>query len=135
MAAKSAYRDEYAEQARKICLLLGATDVHLANFFEVTDRTIRTWKKKHPAFAAAAEQGKLPADGEVANSLYNRAISGDVTACIFWLKNRQPIVWRDRLNHEHTGKDGAPIEHKSTVDMSNATEEQLRALASLRIDK
>jgi hypothetical protein len=135
VANKTAYRDEYAEQARKLCLLLGATDAHLANFFETTDRTIRTWKKRHPAFAEAVEKGKTIADLEVVNSLYNRAVGGSEVACFFWLKNRRPVEWRDRLSHEHTGKDGAPIEHKSTVDVSNATEEQLRALASLRIEK
>jgi hypothetical protein len=135
MAAKLTYREEFAEQARKLCLLLGATDVHLANFFETTDRTIRAWKKKYPEFAAAVEKGKTIADLEVVNSLYNRAVGGSEVACFFWLKNRRPVEWRDRLNHEHTGKDGAPIEHKSTVDLSNASEEQLRALASLRIEK
>jgi hypothetical protein len=135
MSRKSDYKPEYAEQARKLCLLLGATDVHLANFFETTDRTIRGWKKKHPEFAEAVERGKTIADLEVVNSLYNRAVAGSEVACFFWLKNRRPVEWRDRLSHEHTGKDGAPIEHKSTVDLSNASEEQLRALASLRIDK
>ena len=31
----------------------------------------------------------------------------DVTAQIFWLKNRRPARWRDRV--EHTGADGEPI--------------------------
>jgi len=31
----------------------------------------------------------------------------NVTAIIFWLKNRDPAVWRDR--HELTGADGSPL--------------------------
>lgn len=31
-------------------------------------------------------------------------ITGDVTAQIFWLKNRQPKKWRDRQNIEHSGE-------------------------------
>jgi hypothetical protein len=31
----------------------------------------------------------------------------DTTACIFWLKNRRPDLWRDR--HELTGKDGKDL--------------------------
>jgi transposase-like protein len=33
----------------------------------------------------------------------------DTTAAIFWLKNRRPDLWRDKIDHEHGGKDGAPI--------------------------
>ena len=31
-------------------------------------------------------------------SLYHQALSGNVTACIFWLKNRRPSEWRDVQN-------------------------------------
>lgn len=135
MANKTAYREEYVEQARKLCLLLGATDIDLANFFGTTDRTIRTWKKKHPEFAAAVEAGKDRADMDVVQSLYNRALAGDTVACIFILKNRHPAQWRDRQVHEHGGVDGAPIAVKNTVDVSGLSDEQLRLLASLRIDE
>lgn len=33
----------------------------------------------------------------------------DTVAQIFWLKNRQPQRWRDKQEHELTGKDGAPL--------------------------
>lgn len=103
MAKPSAYREEYAELARNYCLL-GATDVDMAGFFGVTDRTLRTWKTKHPAFTEALEAGKTRADALVARSLYNNALSGDTTACIFWLKNRQKHAWRDRHEIDHSGK-------------------------------
>ena len=34
------------------------------------------------------------------DSLYSKALAGDVTACIFWLKNRRPSEWRDVQNIE-----------------------------------
>ncbi|MGE5483158.1 MAG: hypothetical protein ACM3VX_09720, partial [Bacteroidota bacterium] len=34
----------------------------------------------------------------------------DVTACIFWLKNREPERWRDVVRSEVTGRGGGPIE-------------------------
>lgn len=37
------YREEYAEQARKLCLL-GTTDAELADFFNVAVDTINEWK-------------------------------------------------------------------------------------------
>lgn len=133
MAKPTAYREEYVEQARKLCLLLGATDVDLANFFGTTDRTVRTWKTKHPEFAAAVEAGKAKADIEIAQSLYNRALGGSEVACIFWLKNRQPAKWREKTTTEHTGENGGPIAVKNTIDLSECTDDQLRVLASLRI--
>lgn len=38
----SKYREEYADQARKLCLL-GATDADLASFFEVNEDTVNEW--------------------------------------------------------------------------------------------
>lgn len=70
----SSYRPEYAEQARKLCLLKrDATNEDLAKFFEKNVDTIYEWQKVHPEFSEALRGGKVYADAEVANSLYNRA--------------------------------------------------------------
>ncbi len=66
------YKDDYAEQAYKLCLL-GATDKELADFFGVTDRTINNWKKKVPEFFQSIKDAKTIADAEVAKSLNERA--------------------------------------------------------------
>ncbi|VVE10373.1 hypothetical protein PCO31010_02617 [Pandoraea commovens] len=130
--AKSTYRPEYVEQARKLCLL-GATDDVIARFFDVTDRTLRNWKQRQPEFAEALKLGKLSADTEVVSALYEKAKGGDVTACIYWLKNRQPEQWRDRVAHEVTGAAGGPIKHETTLDVTKLTDDQLRALASIAV--
>jgi len=123
----SKYRDEFAEQARKLCLL-GATDAELAGFFEVNEDTIHEWKKVHAEFSESIKRGKLQADAEVADRLYQRAMgfehddvhvsnyqgevtltpirkihAPDTTAAIFWLKNRQGKQWRDKQEVAHTG--------------------------------
>jgi hypothetical protein len=67
------YKEEYADQAFKYCLL-GADDAKLAMMFEVSEKTISTWKKKYEKFATALKDGKDRADAEVANSLYRRAV-------------------------------------------------------------
>lgn len=130
------YKKDYAEQARKLCLL-GATDKKLAEFFEVTESTINKWKVDHKEFSESIKKGKEIADAEVASSLYHRALgyehpeddiravngeivitptmkryAPDTTAAIFWLKNRKKAEWRDKQDHEVTGKDGGPIETK-----------------------
>lgn len=116
----SAFREEYAEQAKKLCRL-GALDCEMADFFGVAERTFNNWKKRHPAFASALKEGKALADAQVAHSLYLRALGyshpdvhvsryqGEVTvtevtrhyppdtaACVFWLRNRRPDLWRER---------------------------------------
>ena len=121
------YRDEFAEQALKLCRL-GATDRELADFFEVSEQTINAWKDTQPEFLESLKEGKAKADAEVADKLFRRATgysheavkvflpSGttepiyapyieryapDTTACIFWLKNRRPDLWRDVQSREH----------------------------------
>lgn len=127
----SAYRPEYDDQAFRLCLL-GATDKQLADAFGVSEQTINAWKHAHPSFLESLTRGKDEADQAVASSLYQRALGyshkavkifnhqgaplivdytehfpPDVTAGIFWLKNRRPDHWRDR--QEHTGAGGGPI--------------------------
>lgn len=134
MARPSKFDEAMCEQAKKLCLL-GATDKELADFFQVSESTLREWKGQHPEFSAALKEGKEMADATVGQRLFQRACgfshpdthfsnyqgvvtatpytkhyAPDTTACIFWLKNRRPDLWRDRV--EHTGKDGGPMEHK-----------------------
>jgi hypothetical protein len=115
----SAYREEYAEQGRKLCLL-GATDAQMADFWGVHENTIGNWKRAHREFAEAVRRGKMMADANVAEALYYRAIGyshravkilqyegkpieveytehypPDTQAAMFWLKNRQPQFWKD----------------------------------------
>ena len=101
---------------------LGATDKDLADAFDVTEMTINRWKSDHPAFLLSLKSGKHFADAEVASKLFHRAtgyehpdvdikvVDGqivitdlvkhyppDTTAAIFWLKNRRPDLWREKV--------------------------------------
>lgn len=121
MARPSGYRPEYAAQAVKLCKL-GLIDKEIAKFFDVAEQTLYNWKLKHPEFMEALKGAKTFADAEVAAKLFHRAtgydhpevdirvIDGqivqtplikhyapDTTAAIFWLKNRRPDLWRDKL--------------------------------------
>lgn len=141
----SSYKTEFAEQARKLCLL-GATDADIANFFEVDVRTIYNWKLDHAEFLQALKRGKEQADELVEQRLFARATGysqdavkifqyegkpveveyvehfpPDVTAAIFWLKNRRPEQWRDR--HEHNvnhGLQASLTEFLNTLDGQSA---------------
>jgi len=115
----SKYDSKYVEQAKKLCNL-GATDIDLADFFEVSLSTLNLWKLEHEDFSESIKVGKAPADERVKMSLYQKALGyshpeddiknvngeivitptikhypPDTTACIFWLKNRLKDEFRD----------------------------------------
>lgn len=127
MARPSKFQEEFIPQAEKLCKL-GATDMEVADFFEVDVRTLYRWKAENEAFCQALKAGKEVADERVERSLYARAngyehnevdirvVGGeivqtpirkyyppDTTACIFWLKNRRAAEWRDKVEQEHSG--------------------------------
>lgn len=125
----SLYREEYNEQAYKLCLL-GSTDKELADFFGVHLDTIMEWKAVHPTFSESITCGKDKADAQMAEKLYHRGLGyshpavkifmpagatdpvivpyvehypPDTAAASLWLRNRQPTKWRDKINVEHEG--------------------------------
>jgi hypothetical protein len=128
-------------QVLKLCLL-SATNEEIADFFGVRVKTLYEWMKKYPSFGEALKKGKEDADSNVASRLYNRAIGydfkaikffkhnedilkqeyiehvpPDVTACIFWLKNRQPDKWRDRREVQTNVKIDDELENMSTEEL------------------
>lgn len=120
--------------------LHGATDAEIADEFEVSVRTIYSWKITHPEFLQALRYGKQYADERVERSLYQRAVGfeadtvkigffegapvfahhreyypPDTGAAKLWLTNRKPDEWREKIQNEHTGKDGGAIQIVSTI--------------------
>ena len=73
MGAPTKYKPEYNEEARKYCLLKGATDEQLAAYFDVAETTIKDWYKRHPDFLTSVKAGKSGADMNVAEGFYRRA--------------------------------------------------------------
>lgn len=136
------YKPEYARIAA-VLAAQGATDGVLAKAFDVHTSTIRDWYSTYPAFGEAVRTGKAEVfDPLVERALAQRAVGysvdvtevkyvgkdadrvedvirkhfpPDTTACIFWLKNRQPDKWRDVHDHKHSGK----------VDMESKSAEML----------
>jgi len=123
------------DMVRKLALL-GLTDEEMAKFFGVSQQTFYNWQKEFPAFFESVQEGKIIADANVADSLYKRAtgehveiekayrnkttgevelvkikqyIPGESGAAMNWLKNRRKNDWRDKQEHELTGKDGGAI--------------------------
>lgn len=74
----SKYRDEYHPVTAFKLALLGLIDREIAEFLEINEDTLHQWKKDHPVFSESLNEGKLIANGNVAQSLYKRA-NGMVT--------------------------------------------------------
>lgn len=100
----------------------GLSDKQIAEEkMQVGYTTLKEWKKRFPSFAAALKSGQEVSDYAVENALYKRALGGDVTAMIFWLKNRKPAKWRDKpaasVNDEMLAKARSILgEVKSGID-------------------
>ena len=114
---------------------LGLTDRDIAHNIGISEQTLNVWKKQFPLISESLKTGKQVADIRVVNALYQRAlgyeyeeviteirnVSGkdadkhikktkkvvppDVTAQIFWLKNRMPKHFRDKVVYEPEGQD------------------------------
>ena len=74
----------------------GLREEDIAHNMGIAYSTLRDWKKKYPAILAAIKKGKEVVDYAVESSLLKESLNGNVTAMIFWLKNRRPDKWRDR---------------------------------------
>ena len=122
------YDPSLDEMARKLCLL-GLTDIELAEHFGICEKTLYTWKAKHPTFLQAIHAGGVVADAEIADSLHDLAKGHEKTlktqkmdkdGCVheleetiyippnyqagsLWLRNRRSGKWRDKQEVEHTG--------------------------------
>ena len=64
---------------------------------EIVPSTLYEWKKKHPKISESLKKNKAIADYEIENALFKSAKSGNVTAMIFWLKNRKSDKWREKV--------------------------------------
>ena len=139
------FKGEYLIQVKRLCLL-GAKDKEIAEFFNIAERTLNNWKKDIPEFMQSIRDGKEEADANVTESLYKRAlgytvtetkqedgtngkksttatkhIPGDTSSAIFWLKNRQPERWRDKIHSES-------INHN--LDYANKTDDEIDQMLS-----
>lgn len=117
------YDSEFCQIAASLAIN-GGTDAEIADELGVSVRTLYRWKAQHPQFRQALIYGKEQADDRVERSLYLRAVGyehdavkisfgkdgqvhyapyrvlvpPDPPAAIFWLKNRRPEHWRDRVD-------------------------------------
>lgn len=100
----------------------GLTDEQIARNVGINPATLYKWIERFSEIGEALKRGKAPVDFEIENALRKRALGydyeevitemygdgkkhikkvkrhvpPDVTAQIFWLKNRRPDRWREK---------------------------------------
>lgn len=135
---------------------LGLIDREIAERLSICEATLNNWKREHPEFMEALKEGKLEPDLKVEQSLFSRAtghrwkeqqgikiklpgggedvkvveieksVPPDPVSMIFWLKNRRPERWRDKVDI------GATIA-TTRVDTSKLSEVQKDAIAAVAV--
>jgi hypothetical protein len=108
------YLDAIAAMCRN-----GATLDNLAEKFKVNKGTLCDYKNLYPEFKHALDSNNEIADFTVENALYKNAVDGNLTAQIFWLKNRQSKRWRDK---QHVFQASSTVVRK---DYDHMTEDEL----------
>ena len=81
----------------------GIIEEEIAKRLGIGYSTLLKYKNLHVELVEALKEGKEVADYRVENALYSKAINGDTTAMIFWLKNRKPEQWREKQEIAHSG--------------------------------
>lgn len=82
----------------------GLTDEQIASNMHISASTLYEWKKKYSEISESLKKTKDVADRMVENALFQNAMDGNITAQIFWLKNRKPDKWRDKPGYEDTSE-------------------------------
>lgn len=135
MARPGMYSPERAAKATELAAQ-GKTDEQIAAAIGVSRVTLDNWKKSHPGFLSSLKDAKNLPDGKVEVSLFERAtgyshpdvdirvVGGEIvqtpivkhyppdpTSMIFWLKNRQPKAWRDKVETGITDTEGNDVKY------------------------
>ena len=90
----------------------GLTDQQIADNIGINVRTLDKWKASHGQIRQALKRGKEHANYAVENALLKKAMGGNTTAMIFWLKNN----YRDKYTDDVTN----PELRKAQIRKANA---------------
>ena len=83
----------------------GLTEEQIAHNMGIDRTTLYRWKKKDCNILNALKRNKDIVDFEVENALLKNAMEGNVTAQIFWLKNRKQLEWREKIEYSTDAKE------------------------------
>ncbi len=79
----------------------GLTDEQIAHNIGISINTLNKWKQRYVQIRQALKIGHEAANMAVERELFKRAMKGNTTAMVFWLKNN----WRDKYNDSQLSKE------------------------------
>ena len=91
----------------------GLTNEQIADNLNIGKTTFYKLLKEHSELSELLKKGKEIVDYKVENALLQNALNGNITAQIFWLKNRKPTKWKDKIEQENENNNN---------NLNNATE-------------
>lgn len=100
----------------------GLTYEQIANNMGIGLTTLKEWRQKEPTIQSTLKKGREVVDFEVENALLKNALEGNVTAQIFWLKNRKKNQWREKQDYnsdEELSKLDKLLEEQKNAYMDN----------------
>jgi hypothetical protein len=152
------FRNDFMRQVYYLAKL-GARDCDIAEFFGVDASTVDDWKVRNQDFLEAMQEGKWLFGFRVSETLGNRALgydyeeveysqhvdrfgivrdlvkttkkhmAPDVTAIIFFLKNRHRELWADVNKTEVDAK--YQVEFAKTLNLKVFTEDELKMMKGI----
>ena len=75
----------------------GLSYEQIAQSLSVNFKTLASHRKKNPDIQNAIDKGRAVGVATVSNALYESAVSGNLGAQVFFLKNRDAERWRDKF--------------------------------------
>ena len=108
MARPSKYETHVAPRLEEIkdWVRNGATDKVISERLGISEDSFYEYKKEFSEFSESLKKNKEICDAEVEGALHKAALGGNITAIIFWLKNRRPDKWRDKPVDSQSGDNG-----------------------------
>ena len=80
---------------------LGLPHEQIALLVGIDDKTLRKYYREE------LDLGKAKANGQIAKTLYSKAVGGDTTSLIWWTKTQ--MKWAETQKHELTGAEGGDL--------------------------
>jgi len=81
---------------------LGLPHESIAVLVGIDDKTLRKY------YRSELDMGKAKANGQIAKTLFSKAVAGDTTSLIWWTKSQ--MRWSETVKNEVTGADGEALQ-------------------------
>jgi hypothetical protein len=93
----------------KLHAMVGTPQDMIADLIEIDDKTLRKYYRRE------LDLSTYQANAQIGGALFNKAVKGDTSAMIFWMKTR--AQWREKQEVQHSG----------SIDINKLSDEELEA--------